>query len=73
MEMILDRIAAWAPRREVFNLFYVCENRDLFVGTFSNFEFAAACARKLDFEDMYITASYMDEMMTQERVWHLSS
>lgn len=67
MDAVLDRIAAWAPRREVFNLYY---GQNLHVGTFSSLEYAIACARKLQFDEMYITASFMDEMMTQETVWH---
>lgn len=65
MEAILDRIAAWAPRREVFTLF----GNDVYIGTFSTFEYALACARKLSFPEMYITTSYMDEIMSHERIW----
>jgi hypothetical protein len=73
MEVILDRIAAWAPRREVFNLFYTSDDKEFYVGTFSDIGYAVACARKLDFDDMYITSSYMDEFMTQKRVWHMQT
>jgi hypothetical protein len=69
MEAILDRIAAWAPRRQVFTLF----GNDVYIGTFSSFEFALACARKLSFQEMHITASYMDEVFSHETLWNCFS
>lgn len=38
MDVILDRIAAWAPRREVFQLYDIEEDPPRHVGTFSTFE-----------------------------------
>ena len=60
MEAILDRIAAWAPRRSVYNLFNVIDEKDLHIGTFGTLDDAVMCARDLDFHEMYITESYMD-------------
>jgi hypothetical protein len=70
MEVILDRIAAWAPRRPVYNLFNRIDDRDLHIGTFSRLENAIDCARELDFHEMHIMESYMDEMMSHCCVWH---
>ena len=69
MQAIIDRVAAWAPRRAVYNLFNVIEDRDLHIGTFSSLEYAIECARELDFHEMHILESFMDEMMTHYCVW----
>ena len=38
MDVILDRIAAWAPRREVFQLYDIEDEVPRHVGTFSTLE-----------------------------------
>ena len=73
MDIILERIASWAPRRPIYNLFNVVDDRDLHIGTFSSLDSAVDCARDLNFDEMYVTEAYMDEMMTQDRVWHVTT
>lgn len=69
MQAIIERVAAWAPRRPVYNLFNRINDRDLHIGTFSSFDYAIECARELDFYEMYIMESFVDEMMTHYCVW----
>lgn len=42
MDVILDRIAVWAPRREVFQLYDIEDEIPRHVGTFSTLEKANA-------------------------------
>jgi len=57
MEVILDRIAAWAPRREVFQLFDIEEDEPRHVGTFSTLEKANAF---LPYRETMVKVEYLD-------------
>lgn len=58
MDVILDRIAAWAPRREVFQLFDIDYDEPRHVGTFSTLEKAYAF---LPNSQIMVKVEYMDE------------
>ena len=60
MDIILDRIAAWAPRRQIFQLFDI-EDEPYHVGTFSTFEKANAF---LQGRDTMVKVEYLDEPFT---------
>jgi hypothetical protein len=60
MEVILDRIAAWAPRRQVFQLFDI-EDEPRHVGTFSTLEKANAF---LPGRNTMVKVEYLDDPLT---------
>lgn len=57
MDIILDRIAAWAPRRQVFQL-YDIEDTTRHIGTFSTLEKANAF---LPGRETMIKVEYLDD------------
>lgn len=57
MDVILDRIAAWAPRREVFQLFDIEDDEPRHVGTFSTLEKANAF---LPDREIMVKVEYLD-------------
>lgn len=74
MEVILDRIASWAPHRQVFNLFYSLHEEDdtrYHIGTFSTFEMAVECGRQryAHYPSICVTASFLDDPGVFEVVW----
>jgi len=73
MEAILDRVACWAPRREVFNLFYSLGEYDVkyHIGTFSTLEYAIDCGRHryAHYPGVFVTASFLDDPSVFETVW----
>ena len=61
MDIILDRIAAWAPRRQVFQLFDI-EDEPYHVGTFSTLEKANAFLPPG--RDTMVKVEYLDDPFT---------
>jgi len=61
MDIILDRIAAWAPRRQVFQLFDIEEDEPRHVGTFSTLEKASVF---LPGRDTMVKVEYLDDPLT---------
>jgi len=64
MDVILDRVASWAPRRQVFNLFSLNEYH---IGTFSTLEYAIDCGRH--YSGVFVRASFLDDPAVFETVW----
>ena len=57
MDVILDRIAAWAPRREVFQLYDIEDDEPRHVGTFSTLEKANAFLAN---REIMVKVEYLD-------------
>lgn len=62
MDVILDRIAAWAPMRQIFQVYDIEEDEPRHLGTFSTLEKANEFASS--YREIMIKAEYLDDPFT---------
>lgn len=77
MEAILTRIAVWAPRRTVYQLYIAnCSihqegDTDKHIGTFTTLEKAVEYGKnEYANEELFANTSYLDGEYTLKTVWH---